>query len=304
MAIDLEGLRAFIHVAENGSFTRAGAQLGLAKARVSQQVRRLEHEVGGRLLHRTTRAVRLTPDGERFLARARALLGEADELGSMFAGPAALAGRVRVDLPVGLARSAVIGRLPELLGQYPRLEIQLSTTDRLVDVVGEGFDAVVRVAALRDSSLVATRLGELEVINCASAGYLRAHGTPRALADLDRHLLVHYAATLGPEPPEFEYRDGGRYRVKRMRAAITVNNADAFTAACRAGLGIIQAPRDGVGEAIATGELVEILPRLRPPPLPVFLVHPHGRSVPRRVRVVLDWLDALLRAHLRRHARR
>ncbi len=301
MQLQLDSVRAFLHVADSGSFTRGAAQLGVPKARVSQQVRRLEDALGCRLLHRTTRAVRLTPDGERVLARARPLLDAAQELQGLFAGDAALRGRVRVDLPVRLARRVVIPRLPELLAKHPGLELQLSSTDRLVDIVGEGFDAVVRVATLRDSSLVATRLGTLRMVSCASPAYLRAHGTPRSVAELERHVLVHYAADLGADTPEFEYRDGRRSRSRPMRAAVTVNSADAYAAACIAGLGIIQAPHDGVAAALERGELVEILPRLRPAPLPVYLLHPHGRSVPRRVRVVLDWLDALLRAHLQRH---
>ena len=135
MSLDLETVRAFVRVAELGSFTRAAAHLSVPKARVSQQVQRLEVAVGARLLHRTTRAVRLTPDGDLFLTRARPLLLETEDLGAMFAGPNALRGRVRIDLPVNLARDAVIPRIPELLARHPNLELQVSTTDRLVDVV-------------------------------------------------------------------------------------------------------------------------------------------------------------------------
>jgi DNA-binding transcriptional LysR family regulator len=298
VTLDLETVRAFVRVAELGSFTRAASHLAVPKARVSQQVQRLEGAVGARLLHRTTRAVRLTPDGELFLARARTLLLESEDLGAMFAGPGALRGRVRIDLPVNLARDAVIPRIPDLLARHPNLELQVSTTDRLVDVVGEGFDCVVRVAALRDSSLVAIRLGKLEMINCASAGYLRTYGKPKSLADLDRHVLVHYSSTLGSDVPEFEYHDGAGYRVRPMKSVVTVNNADAFQAACRAGLGIIQVPRAGVAKALGTGELVEVLPKFRGQALSVFLLHPHGRNVPKRVRVVLDWLESILRPHL------
>lgn len=300
IALDLDTLRSFIRVAELQSFTRAAQQLGAPKARVSQQVARLEAELGARLLHRTTRAVRLSPDGERFLSRARALLYDADDALCMFKGDASLAGRVRLDLPVGLARNAIIPRLPELLARHPRLDVQLSSTDRIVDVVREGFDAVVRVAVLTDSRLVATRLGELEMVNAASPAYLAAHGVPRSLSDLSEHRLVHYSASLGAERPEFEYHDGSRWRALPMTPALTVNNADAFAASCRAGLGIAQLPRIGVTADIERGELVEVLPRLLAASLPVFLVHPHGREAPARVRVVLDWIASVLRPHLAR----
>ena len=298
--INLDALRAFIRVAELLSFTRAAQQLGVPKARVSQQVARLEDELGARLLHRTTRAVRLSHDGERFLPRARALVLDADDALGMFRAAAALTGRVRIDLPVGLARNAIIPRLPELLERHPRLQVQVSTTDRVVDVLREGFDAVVRVAPLTDPALVATRLGELAMVNVASPAYLAAHGAPRALAELHGHKLVHYSASLGNDRPELEYHDGSRWRAVPMDAAVTVNTADAFAAACRAGLGIAQLPRVGVVADLERGDLVEIMPRHRAAPLPVYLVHPHGRAVPARVRAVLDWITSVLRPHLSR----
>lgn len=299
MELDLDTVRAFVRVAELASFTRAAEQLGVPKARVSQQVQRLELDVGGRLLHRTTRAVRVTPDGDRFLERAKRLLLDAEELGAMFAGASALRGRVRIDFPVSLARNVLIPRLPELLAVHPGLDIQLSTTDRFVDVVREGFDCVVRVGALADSGLTAIRLGALEMINCASAAYVKERGKPKTLADLEHHLLVHYSGTLGSDLPAFEYHDGTRYRTLRMRASVTVNNADAFAAACRAGLGIIQVPINGAEPWLGRGELVELLPKHRGAPLAVHLIHPHGRDVPRRVRVVMTWIESVLKPHLR-----
>jgi DNA-binding transcriptional LysR family regulator len=298
MTLDLESVRVFVKVAELTSFTRAAEQLGMPKARASQRVRALEADLGARLLHRTTRTVRLTPDGETFLARAGRLLGEADDLGAMFQTQAALRGRVRVDLPVGIARSIVIPRLPELLLAHPQLELHLSTTDRRVDVVREGFDFVLRIGALRDSALRARRLGALRMFNCASPAYVRRFGAPRTLDDLDAHYVVHYSPSLGAEPPSFEYPDGARYRERPMRCLITVNNADAYEAACAAGLGIIQAPRLGRGPKLARGELVEILPEHTAAPMPVSLVHAHGRAVPRRARAVMGWIAQVLAPHL------
>jgi DNA-binding transcriptional LysR family regulator len=277
---------------------RRAEQLGTPKARVSQHVARLETDLGTRLLHRTTRAVRLSPDGERFLARARALVHDADDALGMFKGRAALSGGVRIDMPVGLARNAIIPSLSEFLDRHRRLDLQLSCTDRVVDVVREGFDAVVRVAALTDSSLVVKRLGTLAMVNAASPAYLARNGVPRQLDDLDTHRLVHYSASLNAERPEFEYHDGRRWRARPMGAALTVNNADAFATACRTGLGIAQLPRIGVADALLDGSLVEILPRHVAAPLPVWLLHPHGRDVALRVRAVLDWISSVLRPHL------
>lgn len=296
--MELENLRAFVKVAELGSFTRAGAHLGRSKANVSLAVKALESAVGSRLLQRTTRAVRLTTDGEQFLVRARRLVLDAAELESMFQAPSTLRGSVRLDLPVTFARSLIIPRLPEFLALHPELEVLLSTTDRRVDVVREGFDCVLRIGALADSGLVARRLGVLPMVNCASPAYLHKYGTPRTLGDLTQHLLVHYSLAFGADAPSFEYRDGDCYRELPMASVVTVNSADSYQAACVAGLGIIQVPRSGMLPSLASGALVEVLPDFTCQPMPVSLVHAHGRNVPKRVRAAMSWLSQLMEPHL------
>jgi DNA-binding transcriptional LysR family regulator len=296
--MDLDALRVFVKVAELSSFTRAADQLGMPKSRVSMRVKDLEIELGSQLLQRTTRAVRPTPDGEQVLARARRLLLEADDLSGLFQASRALRGRVRLDLPVNLARDTIIPRLPELLAEHPQLELLVSTTDRRVELVREGFDLVLRVGAQPDSGLVARKLGVMPMVNVASAGYVRRFGVPRTLDELDRHVVVHYAPELGGEPPSFEYVEGAVVRERPMRSLITVNSVDGYTAACLAGLGIIQVPRFGQAGRLSDGTVIEILPEHLPAPMPVSLVHAHGRNVPRRVRVVMAWLDALVRPRL------
>lgn len=291
--LDLDDLSAFVKVAELANFTRAAEQLGVPKSRVSLRVKALESALGSRLFQRTTRAVRLTPDGEQFLARARPLVEEADDLASMFQATSTLSGRVRIDLPIALAREIIIPRLPELFALHPKLDLVISTTDRRVDVVREGFDLVLRIGSLGDSGLVGKRLGTFPTANVASPAYVRKYGTPRTLADLDDHLVVHYSLSLGDEP-SFEFRVGSRFRTRPMKSLVTVNNTDAYTSACLAGLGIIQVPRYGMKTRLQRGEVVELLPDLTCEPMPVSLVHPHGRSLPRRVRAVMTWLDGVL----------
>jgi DNA-binding transcriptional LysR family regulator len=296
--MDLAAVRMFVKVAELASFTRAAEQLGLSKARVSTGVQQLEAELGSRLLQRSTRAVRLTLDGEQFVARARQLVRDADELATLFQAPSTLRGRVRVDMPQSLARSLFIPKLPDLLATHPQLELLLSTTDRRVDVIREGFDCVLRIGKLSESGLVARRLGEMAMTNCASPEYLKRYGVPRSLDDLAEHLVVHYSLRLGADDPGFEYREGNAYRDQPMRSVITVNSTDSYNAACLAGLGIIQAPRTGVLANIVAGELVEVLPQHTCEPLAVSLVHAHGRQVPRHVRAVMSWIAQLLKPHL------
>ncbi|VTU22623.1 D-malate degradation protein R [Variovorax sp. PBS-H4] len=289
--MDLDALRIFAKVAELASFTRAAEQLGHPKARVSTAVQQLEGQLGTRLLHRTTRRVRLTQDGELFLERAKELVADAEELQAMFQqAPTALRGRLRVDLPVGIARHIVIPRLPEFFAAHPQLALELSTTDRRVDPVHEGFDCVLRIGPLRDSGLVARPLGRLRLINCASPGYLRAHGIPRAPEDLTAHWLVHYSPTLGGQSPGWEYHDGERYRFQPMGGQITVNSSEAYEAACLAGLGLIQAPVLGLQARIDQGLLEEVMPQATAEPMAVTLLYPHRRNLSQRVQAMLDWL--------------
>lgn len=296
----LDHLRSFLRVAELGSFTAAAEQLGLPKASVSLAVQRLEAEVGVQLLHRTTRRVRLTADGAQFQQRARDLLDDMEDLQGMFRRDTQLKGRLRVDMSSGLARQLVIPHLPDFLARHPGLEIELSGTDRRVDLVREGFDCVVRVGPLDDNTLVARPLGVMHIVNCASPAYLAARGMPYSLEDLSHHALVHYVGTLGQRSPGFEYHDGQAYRSVPMRGAITVNSGEAYSAAALAGLGIIQVPRMGARVALAAGTLVEVLPACVAEPMPVTLLYAQRRHLPRRVAAFMDWMAALVTPELQR----
>lgn len=174
----------------------------------------------------------------------------------------------------------------------------MSTTDRRVAIAREGFDLVLRIGALGDSGLTAKRLGVLPMMNCASPAYLRKFGTPRTIRDLDQHLIVHYSLTLGGDEPRFEYRKKSRWVTRPMKSVITVNGTDAFQSACIAGLGIIQAPRVGQQDHLRSGTLVEILPEHTCAPMPVSLVHTHGRNVPKGVRAVMTFLAEVLQPTL------
>lgn len=292
---NLSEIAVFLRVAELGSFTHAADSLGLPKASVSTAVKQLEARLGTRLLQRTTRKVQLTADGAAFYERGRGVLADVEELESMFHGDADVAGRLRIDMSSGIARHIVIPRLPEFLAAHPRLEVELSSTDRRVDVVGEGFDCVVRVGALASSSLVARPLGHFRQINCASPAYLAQYGVPETLDDLARHRLVHYAPVLGARPDGFEYVEGKRVLQRAMAGVLTVNNAEAYQAACLAGLGLIQAPDSGLRPLIDAGQLREVLPDYQAAPMPVSLLYAHRRHVPKRAQVFMDWIAACVR---------
>jgi DNA-binding transcriptional LysR family regulator len=294
----LEAMQIYVRVAEMASFTQAADSLGLPKASISTAVKQLEREVGTRLLHRTTRKVEMTQDGRVFYERSRDLLADVEELQSMFQGGEEISGRLRVDMSGGVARHYVIPRLPEFLALHPRLELELSSTDRRVDLVREGFDCVLRVGTLSDSSLIARPLGRFRQINYASPAYIARHGMPQSLDDLARHRMVHYVTTLGAKPIGFEYFDGVRTHAIAMAGSITVNNSDAYQVACLAGLGIIQAPESGNRDPAAAGALVEVLPAYRAEPMPVSLLYANRRHLPKRARVFMDWMAEVLRPHL------
>ena len=190
---NLEPILIFITVAEMGSFTHAADSLGIQKGRASTAVRKLEEDVGVRLLHRTTRSVQLTEDGRAFHARARDLLAEVDDLHSMFAGDrVALRGRLRVDLPTEVARTTIVPALPDFMATHPELELEVSSTDRQVDLVQEGFDCVLRLGPIGDETLIARPLGLLRMVNAASPAYLARYGVPRSLEDLQRQNIGQF----------------------------------------------------------------------------------------------------------------
>lgn len=298
MAMDLDALRIFLKVAELSSLTKAGQHLGVSKSQVSRKIAALETELGGRLFHRTTRALRVTADGEALLPSAERIVREADEIEAMFRTGQRLRGRVRIDLPVRLAARRILPRLPELLDRHPELELFVSTTDRIVNPVAEGFDCVVRVGTSPDSDLRQRRLGEMAMVNVVSRGYARRRGIPKTLSDLEEHLLVRYDSALSSDAAELEYVVDGEWRAAPMASSLTVTSSDAYEAACRAGLGIVQVPRVGVEDGLASRELVEVLPEYRCPPMPVSVLHTHGRHPPRRVRAVLRWIADVVRPHL------
>ncbi|MDB6062675.1 MAG: LysR family transcriptional regulator [Verrucomicrobiaceae bacterium] len=304
--ISPETMQIFMRVAELASFTQAAQSLGLPKASISTAIQRLESGLGTRLLHRTTRRVQMTQDGQIFYERCREMLSDMDELEGLFRSEQqALTGRLRVDLPMGAARALVLPRLGEFLRAHPHVEIELGSTDRRVDVVREGFDCVLRVGELTDSSLIARPLGFYRQINCASPAYLAEFGVPQTLDDLAHHHLIHYASTLGSKPLGFEYvvrdpshRDFGATRFLPMSGSLTVNNSESYQAACLAGLGIIQAPDTGALALIERGLLQEVLPDYRPPSMPVSLLYASRRQLPKRVQVFMNWLAELMRPYL------
>ncbi|HEU4843528.1 MAG TPA: LysR substrate-binding domain-containing protein, partial [Burkholderiaceae bacterium] len=217
---------------------------------------------------------------------------ELDDMNGLFSGPGP--GTIRVDMPERLARTQIIPRLPEFLQAYPDIKVRIGARDRFVDLVGEGIDCAIRVGKLRDSSLIARRVGELEQINVGSRAYIAQHGMPHTPHDLKDHLAVNFFSSQTGRDMEWEYVQDGQEHVVAMRSVVSVSSTEAYTASCLAGLGLIQAPRLGLEEMLASGELIEVLPAWRAAPLPVSIVYAHNRHLSGRVRVFVDWAASVL----------
>jgi DNA-binding transcriptional LysR family regulator len=285
-------MQVFVRIAERGSFTQAADDLQLPRATVSNLIQRLEARLGVRLLERTTRTVRLTPDGEAYRQRCVGLLADLEEADGLFR-QAVPKGLLRVNLQGTLARRFVVPALPTFLARHPQLELQIGEDDRLVDLVREGVDCVLRAGQLRDSSLVARRVALLPQLTCASASYLAQFGEPRTLADLAGHRAVNYLSSATGQALPLEFTVNGEVRTLSLSGPVSVTGADVYAGAAIAGLGLVQVPRYRVADELASGQLREVLADLSPPPLPVSVLYPQNRQLSVRVRAFAQWLGEL-----------
>jgi len=284
-----DAMRVFIRIVERRSFTRAAEDLGLPKATVTHALKQLEARLGARLIQRTTRHVSPTLDGEAHYRRCLRLVADVEEAeGAFRAAPAK--GLLRVDVQGTLARHFVIPGLPDFLRRYPEVELHISEGDRFVDLVREGIDCVLRVGALRDSTMIARQVTLLEEVTCASPDYLRKYGRLRTLEDLAEHRAVNFISSATGKPVPFEFDVGGTTRFEVLRSIVSVTGAESYAGAALAGLGLIQVPRYHVEDALADGRLREVLKKFPPPPTPVSLLYPHNRQLSPRVRVFVDWV--------------
>ncbi|HFW1655106.1 TPA: LysR family transcriptional regulator [Salmonella enterica subsp. houtenae serovar [1],40:z4,z23:-] len=289
-------MKLFVRVAERESFSRAAEDVGLPKGSVSRQIQALEHQLGIRLLHRITRRVQLTQDGMVYYERAKDLLSNLDELEGLFQpDPASISGKIRVDIPPGLANSLIMPRLPTFLHHYPGIALELCSSDRQDDLLREDFDCVVRTDPLHAPGIVTRPLGELARVNCASPQYLARFGYPENLDDLASHAVVHYSLAPGVSSPGFAFETPHGMQWVKTGGMLTVNSTETWHTACLVGLGIIQTPRIAVREALRAGTLIEILPQYRAAPLSVTLHYPHRRNLSRRVHLFMVWLTETIK---------
>jgi len=286
-----EEMRVFTAVVEAGSFVKAAEALRMSKAGVSRHLTELETRLGARLLHRTTRRQSLTEEGQLFYERCKMLLAEVEDAETeVNSRSGEVGGLLRVNAPLTFGVRHLAPLWGVFKAQHPKLMLDITLTDRLVDLVDEGYDVAVRISQLADSTLVSRRLATTRMVLCATPRYLRQHGRPEHPKELTMHASVAYSYWAGRDEWRFHGPEG-EINV-RIQPIMRANNGDTCLEAALAHLGIILQPTFLVGDALRAGTLVELMPAYRCAELGIYGVYPTRRHVPPRVRALLDFLAA------------
>lgn len=284
-----EAMAVFVKVAEAGSLSAAARELGLSLTSVSRQLAALEERLGIRLVLRTTRRLALTEAGRLYHEQARRILGEVEEAEqALTAHQSEPAGRLHVSAPTLIGRLKLAPLLPEVLARHPALAIELTLTDRAVDLVEDGIDLAIRIGRLPDSSLVVRRLGGIRMRVCAAPEYLARRGEPAVPEDLAGHDCVIFAATPGPVSWPFQTA-AGRVTVP-VAARLRANDLDAAVAAALAGAGLVRAPSWQVADLVAAGRLTPVLAGYERPSAPVQALFLPSRLLSPKIRLFTDFL--------------
>lgn len=288
----LDAMRMFVRVVESGSFSQAARDLGVVQPTVSKQLAALEARLGMQLFARNSRTRAVTPAGQDYYEAAVRILQDLDAVEErLLEGQSAPSGLVRVTLSPAFGRMFVIPRLLEFRDRFPDVAIEMEVSGRHVDLIEEGIDVAIRIGRLSDSALVARRIGDMRMMTLASAGYLARHGTPKTLDDLRTHQRIGYVyqgALIG-----WGFDVNGRQVTVDGGGAFRTNDAEHVRGAVLASLGVAHHASWLFTDALASGEVVQVLERYAPPPFPISAVTIAGRRMPSRVRHFIDFLAAV-----------
>jgi LysR family transcriptional regulator for bpeEF and oprC len=302
----IQAMRIFVRVVEAGTFTRAADSLNLPKATVTKHVQGLEARLRVKLLNRTTRRVTVTADGAAYYDRTVRLLTDLDDIeASMTNARANPRGRLRVDVGTSVAQLLVIPNLADFHARYPDIQLDLGVSDRIVDLIGDNVDCVIRGGELSDQSLVARRVGNVEFITVASPEYLARKGVPTHPLEIEEsHSSVIYFSPQSGRHYPLEFIKGAESIDISGPYQLSVNEANAYVASVLAGLGIGQITSFQAQAHLQSGALVRLMPDWTQPPLPVYVVYPPNRHLSAKVRAFVDWAAELFQreAHLQRAA--
>ena len=282
-------MQAFTAVVDAGSFVAASEALAMSKAAVSRQVAELETRLGVRLLHRTTRKLSLTAEGEVFYARSRELLGSVAEAEAEVTARSGQAlGVLKVSAPVTFGLLHLAGLWPGFMAAHPNVSLEVMLSDRMVDLVEEGFDVAVRIARLPSSSLVSRKLSSTRMVLCATPQYLQEHGTPGHPSELARHQVLAYTLLATGETWEFDGPEG--HVAVKVAPRMHSNSGDTCRAAALGHQGIILQPTFMIADDLRSGQLVEVLPQYRSLELGIYALYPTRKHVLPKVRLLIDYL--------------
>jgi DNA-binding transcriptional LysR family regulator len=284
-----DSMNLLIRVVERRSFTAAASDLGLPRSSATLAIKQFEERLGIRLLHRTTRHVTPTLEGEVYYRRCKAILAEIEDAEAALAGRE-VRGLLRIDVHGPTARTFILPELPTFLERHPALTLHIGEGDRFVDIVREGFDCVIRGGEIADSDMIVRRLGLAQEGTFASPAYLEGHGVPRSLEELQGHEMIGFASSRTGQTLPLEFTVEGELRTVMLPCRITVTNTDTYANLARLGFGLMQAPRYRYAEDLAAGTLVELLHEHPPSPTPISVLYPKSRQLSPRVRVFIDWL--------------
>ncbi|MBL0918968.1 MAG: LysR family transcriptional regulator [Hydrogenophaga sp.] len=292
-----DAMQAFARVVEAGSFTKAADTLHLSRTSVTQLVQQLEARLRVQLLHRTTRKVQVTAEGAAYYERVVRLLADMDDAEtSLSSAKASPRGRLRVDVPSPLARLILVPALPDFHARYPDIELELGVSDRMVDLIGDHVDCVLRGGEIVDQSLMARRVGDLQIGAYAAPAYLRHAGTPSHPKALEKthHRIVAYRSTRTGKAVPLVLQRAGERVVVQGRHALSVDDGNAYLAAGVAGMGLLWLPDYMAAEPLARGELVRVFDGWRIEPMPLHIAFPPNRYQSAKLRVFIDWVVALM----------
>lgn len=286
-------MRVFTAVVNAASFVGAGDALNMSKAAVSRHISDLEQRLGVRLMHRTTRKLSLTSEGEVFLARSREILAsiEASEA-ELSTRSVTASGLLKISVPVSFGIRHLAPLWSEFLGAHPQVTLDVQLADRVIDLVDEGFDLAVRIARLPDSSLISRQLASTRLVLCAAPSYLKRRGTPAHPSELAQHDVMGYSLMAMGDQWHFTGPDGPVSA--KVRPRMWTNNGDSCVAASLAGAGIQLQPNFLIDRELASGQLVEILPQFRSADLGIYAVYPSRKFVLPKVRVLVEFLASKL----------
>lgn len=295
-----DAMQAFARVVETGSFTKAAETLHMSKTSVTQLVQQLEARLRVRLLNRTTRKVNVTADGAAYYERVLRVLADVDDAEtSLSSASASPRGRLRVDVPSPLARMILIPALPAFHAQYPDIQLDMGVSDRMVDIIGENVDCVVRGGELTDLSLMARHIGDLQLGVYAAPSYLARAGTPlhpRELEDSEHRVVGFLWARTG-KPLSYAMHSGSEIVKVQGRYVLSVDDGNAYLAAGLAGMGVLWLPDYMAKAHVASGELVPLLEGWRLDAMPLYIAFPPNRHVSAKLRVFIEWVAGVMAQH-------